>query len=489
MAAAKKAIAIFLRYPEAGKVKTRLASGIGNAEALRIYCKLLRRTLGVASDFKASRADVAIILFFTPAEKRAQVAELLPGPWQFAAQQGTHLGERMHRAIEQTLAAGYQHVSLVGSDAADLQTTDFADAFQSLREGCAFLGPAADGGFYLMGLNRPCPSAFASDQWGGPEVFQRTRSLLQSAGFNMRVGQQRKDIDRPEDVGFFSAQTFMRETLSVVVPTRKPIEQLSPLLKLLETGLWPGDEIIVSSSARHSLGDHERMARKPPHIRSNSSQPSFLQKSACGICNEPRTVAVNGAGIEGIFSLPSAAGNRVRMVHSPQGRGAQMNRGADEASGDLYWFLHDDSIPPGQFAYHIRKLSVHPEKSLGCFLLDFFPANRTLDLIAHWANFRTVYFGRPYGDQGLFCGAETFHRLGGFHKSFLMEDVDFVGRAKRIGELLVIREKLLTSSARYLNRGVLRACLHNHLTMLRHLAGVEDRKLYLLYYGIDKSFF
>lgn len=485
MATASKAIAIFLRYPQAGKVKTRLAAGVGAEAAQRIYCKLLRRTLGIAADFKGANTDLEIILFCTPADKQQALAEMLPGPWWFAAQQGAHLGERMHRAIEQTLARGHRHVVLIGSDAADLQTTDFADAFQALAAGAAFLGPAADGGFYLVGLDRPCPAAFASSQWGGPEVFQRTRDLLTSAGFEVCAGALRKDIDRPEDIALIDAQPALRAKLSVIIPTRNSPAQLSPLLQTLETGLWPDDEIIVSSSARPSLPKDEPPPSRARESCTGLSLPSCRHKAEAGIFRGLRAPAGTGLTADGNSATKFATDHRVRIVHSPVGRGVQMNRGAQAASGDLYWFLHDDSVPPGQFAYHVRKLLTLPGKSLGCFLLDFSPSNRALELIARWANFRTVHCGRPYGDQGLFCRAEVFHQLGGFHKAFLMEDIDFVHRAKRFGGLLVIPEKLITSSARYLHGGVLRTSLRNHWTVLLHLAGVKDRKLYSLYYGTD----
>lgn len=488
MAVTGRAVAVFLRYPEAGRVKTRLAASVGEHAALRIYCKLLRRTLGIAADFKTSNADVEIFLFFTPAAKRGQLVGMFPGPWQLVAQHGRHLGERMQRALEHILAAGHRHVVLVGSDLADLQTADFVNAFQSVAEGYAVLGPALDGGFYLLGIDRPCPSVFAPDRWGGPEVFRRTEQLLLNAGFKVRTGPARKDIDRPEDLDFLSSLPDMRERLSVIIPTRKPIEELAPLLKIVSAGLWPDDEIIVSSSARQSLSNNEQMSARGRQSRTHPLPPPFRPKPESAILRRPCCPTGAAAATTESATTSSTTDRRLRQVYSPAGRGVQMNRGAEAACGGLYWFLHDDSIPPSQFAYHIRKLLLLPDKSLGCFLAAFFPSTRALDLIAGWATLRTVYCGRPYGDQGLFCRAETFDHLGGFHKAFLMEDVDFVSRARRLGGLLIVREKLFTSAARYLSRGVLRASLHNHLTMLSYLAGVDDRKLYTRYYGVDDFF-
>ena len=169
---------------------------------------------------------------------------------------------------------------------------------------------------------------------------------------------------------------------------------------------------------------------------------------------------------------------QIHCTAAPRGRGHQLNRGVELAKGNLLFFLHDDSVPPPNFAYSLRKLCARPEMSLGCFSLAFSPSQPLLDGIARWANLRTRLFGLPYGDQGLFCRREMFERVGGFKKLYLMEDVDFVRSCRRFGRILMLPDSITTSPERYLRKGILRSLLQNHLTMLLYHLGVSDRRLY-----------
>ena len=102
--------------------------------------------------------------------------------------------------------------------------------------------------------------------------------------------------------------------------------------------------------------------------------------------------------------------------------------------------------------------------------------------ITRWVDIRTRYFGLPYGDQGLFCRRESFEKVGGFRKAFLMEDVDFVRSMRSLGNILVIPETITASPERYLKGGIIKNSLRNHLLLLLYRLGVDDRTLYSLYY-------
>jgi len=433
------ALIVFMRYPEPGKVKTRLAASIGSEEAARIYEKLVRRTLGLVADFvQAGRGDVDAFIAFSPPDKRARMEEAYPGPWAFFPQKGSHLGDRMEGAILHAVALGYGSVVLTGTDLADTQVADFTEAFDGLDQGgndCAVLGPAADGGFYLIGLNRPCPSAFRPEHWGSGEIYLRTERLLHDAGFRVRRLKTRKDIDRPEDLPFLMSRPIFRSTLSVIVPTISDPERLRPFLSFLESCLWPGDEIVAVQ------GDGGREDKA-----------------------------------EGKW------GTQTRWIGAPRGRGLQLNHGAGAARGDTFLFLHDDSLPPAHFAYCVRKICEAPDMSLGCFGLRFSPSTPLMDIIAAGANLRTSYLKLPYGDQGLFCRREIFEKSGGFNKPYLMEDVEFVRECRRWGKLMILPDPLFTSPERYLTRGVVRAFLQNQLIMLLYRLGASDGSLYSLYY-------
>lgn len=440
MQALRKALALFARIPRPGSVKTRLAKAVGPQEATAIYTRLLRRTLGIAAEFKHRFPRVEVFVFFAaePPDD-PEPARLFPGPWEFLPQEeGPHLGRRMGEAMDRLMDRGFKEVVLVGTDLADLEVRDLGEAFESLADGSAVLGPALDGGFYLIGLSRPCPAVFDPPEWGTEDVCRRTEGLLGAAGFAVRRLTTRRDVDRPEDLPYLTCRPDLQSHLSVVIPTLKPASALQPLLESLAIGIWPGDEIVVVS----------------PTDGQSSSFPSE----------------------------PFQVWEKTRCISAPRGRGLQLHAGATAARGDLLFFLHDDCRPPPNFAHFVRKIASRIEYSLGCFQLAFDPSSQALDCIAQWANLRTRWLKLPYGDQGLFCRRETYLKAGGFRLPYLMEDVDFVRRCGRLGKLLIVPETIVTAPDRYLRKGVLRAALQNHLTMLLFHWGASNEGLYRFYY-------
>ncbi len=436
---ARKALIIFMRYPEPGRVKTRLSAGIGAQEASRTYEKLARTTLGVASDFAERQEDVSLFLFYDPPEKSTEMKERFPGPWHFIPQRGEHLGVRMGNAIEQTMARGFSQVVLVGSDIAHPSSRDYSRAFSILERGLVPLGPAQDGGFYLIGLNRYCHAPFAPRTWGQGTVFRRTRQLLQSCGFLTEDLPTRTDVDREDDLESLRDDFLHKTQLSVVIPTVGDPAEIKRRITGMQKQLWPGDEIVIASA-------------------------------------------------EGTFPCTKEEDlEPVRCVKGPMGRGRQLNRGAGASRNNLLLFLHDDSLPPPQFPYLVRRTLQDEEVSLGCFSLEFTPSSPSLALIARWANVRSAFLKMPYGDQGLFCRRETFERVSGFRKPFIFEDVDFVRSCRSHGRLEVLNHPMLSSSRRYLKKGVLKASLHNHFMVFLYFLGVENRRLHQFYYGNGDS--
>jgi uncharacterized protein len=433
----KQALLVFMRYPELGKVKTRLAAEIGGEAALRIYTLLVRRTLGIVHDFKKAHPEVAVFLFLSPPDCAEAMARSFPGPWKVVAQMGAHLGERMGMAMRWAFEQGAEEVVLLGSDIVNVETSDLEAAFARLGGGIvAVLGPVQDGGFYLIGLTRFTQEPFRPEEWGTDRICDRTEALLDASGFRVRRMRVRRDIDRPSDLGHVSAEPLFCAAISVIVPTIKDPAVLLPRLRRLRSELWPEDELILVQGTG--------------------------------------TVSVNGGHL--------AHENRVRVLSAPRGRGIQLNHGARCAGGKILLFLHDDTRLPAQFPYLVRRASLNPDMSLGCFRLQFARSTRALDLVARWANARTRLFGLPYGDQALFCRREVHDRVGGFRHRYLMEDVDFVRACRRFGDLTVLDATVLTSPDRYLEKGVLRASLKNHLTMLLYQLGIDEKWLNAFYY-------
>lgn len=431
----KKALILFMRYPEPGQVKTRLASVLGKQRAARVYEKLARTSLGVASDFAASRRDVELFVFFSPRERSTEMAERFPGPWHLLPQWGDHLGERMGNAIEQLMGMGFRHIVLAGTDLAHPAVEDYDAAFQRLEEGRIPLGPASDGGFYLIGLDRVCRAPFAPPTWGRGKILERTRRLLEAEGLQAVELHTKQDVDRAEDLACLQGHPFQEARLSVILPTTERPEAILERLRILEKQLWPEDELIL--------------------------------------------VTPEDAGT----SAPVKVGDRINCVRAPRGRGLQLNRGVLASANDLLLFLHDDSVPPSLFPYLIRKTLSDEGVALGAFSLRFSPSSPPLDLIAKWANFRSSFFRLPYGDQGLFCRREVFDAVLGFRNPFLFEDVDFVRSCRKLGRLSLLPNFMATSPRRYHRLGVLRTSLKNHWMMMLYHLGVKNEELYARYYG------
>lgn len=428
---------IFLRYPEPGRVKKRLSESLGSEKASEVYEKLIRRTLGVACDFKRRVPQVRVVLFFTPEDSVDKLRKKFRGPWELRPQQGEHLGARMENAIRAAFATGARKVVLIGTDLADIEVADIEGAFRNTGEKAVVLGPAADGGFYLIGTDRPIDAPFRFSTWGTGEVFSRTAQELTTSGFGIRLAAQRNDVDCKRGFDRLADDPLFTGSISIIIPTLTDAQNLSPLLEYLENSIWPGDEIVVV-------------------------QGDAFGKAACRRMSPSLT-----------------------LVHTYKGRGIQQNAGAMLARGTILFFLHDDTVPPPEFPYLIRRACLDDTAALGCFKLAFLPSNRSLRLIAGWANLRTELFKLPYGDQGLFCKKEFFDKAGGFGRRYLLEDVDLVGKLRKIGIISIIPVKAYSSPRRYLRKGILKVSLQNHLIALLGALGRDERLLYRRYYDLE----
>ena len=201
-------ILIFARAPEAGKTKTRLIPALGKQGAARLHAQLIRRTVEEAVAARTGRVE----LWCTPSKEHAFFFELERDyDVQRRLQQGADLGERMLRTFDSVLANTSAAV-LVGSDSPDLGAADFKTAMAALSAGYdAVLGPAADGGYVLIGLRQPAPLLFRDMPWGTSDVLNLTRERLGSLGWKWDELPLRHDLDRPEDLSKFP---FIHEWIS-----------------------------------------------------------------------------------------------------------------------------------------------------------------------------------------------------------------------------------------------------------------------------------
>lgn len=195
----KTALLVFTKTPVPGQVKTRLLSVMDAPRAAAIQADLLQRTLEMA---RRSAVD-DIELWCTPTTQHPVLRDLeVRFSLTLRTQAGAGLGERMCFAMEQTLR-NYRHVVLIGSDCMDLAASDIDIAIEQLAAGNdVVLGPALDGGYYLVGLSRLYRQLFADIEWGTDKVLQATRERVAQLGLKLHELPVRRDLDRPEDLAY-----------------------------------------------------------------------------------------------------------------------------------------------------------------------------------------------------------------------------------------------------------------------------------------------
>ena len=157
---------VFVKNPVTGKVKTRLAKSIGNEKALEAYLLLLSLTKKAAQESNCTKH-----VFYSD--------EIIDDEWsplQFSKhlQAGASLGEKMENAFAELFALGAKRAIIIGSDCPEISAELIDQAFEILTTKNAAIGPANDGGYYLLGMNQIQPSFFADKQWSTDTVFEDT---------------------------------------------------------------------------------------------------------------------------------------------------------------------------------------------------------------------------------------------------------------------------------------------------------------------------
>jgi rSAM/selenodomain-associated transferase 2 len=186
-------------------------------------------------------------------------------------------------------------------------------------------------------------------------------------------------------------------------------------------------------------------------------------------------IVVDGGSRDRTVELAAPLADQV--VTSPRGRSRQMNAGARAASGDVLLFLHADTLLPEGFASAIERALDDSAVVGGRFDVLLSPSSALLSLVAALMNARSRLSRIATGDQAIFVRATAFARLGGFADIPLMEDIDFSRRLKRGGRIACLRERVTTSSRRWLADGPIRTILRMWTLRLLYFAGVPAARL------------
>lgn len=186
----KKLIIIFVKNIKLGKVKTRLAKTIGNEAAFKVYKALVDATEQATSNIQIDKriyfSDVVITSKWPKDFKTVQI--------------GKDLGERMKNAFQEGFDAGYENIVLLGSDLPNISSTIITEGLNALDKTEVVFGPAEDGGYYLIGMNKPNNFIFEDKPWSESELLNITLSELKHKNIEVSLLETLNDIDTFEDL-------------------------------------------------------------------------------------------------------------------------------------------------------------------------------------------------------------------------------------------------------------------------------------------------
>lgn len=187
-----RALIIFLKQPELGKCKTRLAKTIGDVKALKIYELLLNHTHQITKDLYVQK--------YLYLDNRQKTSFHWDGDYIIEYQNKADLGGKIKQAFAEVFEKQHYPVIIIGTDCIEITGQIINDAYQQLNYYEVVIGPAKDGGYYLLGLNEPTPQLFENIEWSSSTVLSDTIKKAQDLGLSYCFMPVLNDIDVEEDL-------------------------------------------------------------------------------------------------------------------------------------------------------------------------------------------------------------------------------------------------------------------------------------------------
>lgn len=404
----KDRLILFGRYPQPGRVKTRLIPALGPTGAAELQRQLTEQTFEKVMKVTSNRnIDVE---FRFDGGRRSDLRRWLGAEVLFSEQGPGDLGVRMHNAFIHAFQQGCRRVVLLGTDIPGLKTDHLNEAFEALRDKNLVLGPSADGGYWLMGLRKSF-NLFQGVEWGTGKVLEQSLSLAEGKDLDAYQLETLRDLDMEEDLRQWKPEVAFRSPyLSVIIPTL--------------------------NEAKHI----EKTIRKARD-------------------DEVEIIVVDGGSIDDTIAKATEAGAQV-ITCSP-GRAEQQNRGAAMAHGKILLFLHADTWLPKGYVSYIFEALLDPRTVVGAFRFKTDTDLWTMRVVDLMTNLRAWTLKIPYGDQALFFRKALFDSVGGFPKVPISEDLLLVKRLAKKGKVRLVPAPVITSGRRWQTLGVLRTSLIN----------------------------
>ena len=336
----------------------------------------------------------------------------------------------MHYAFSGGVQKGCKKVVLIGTDVPEASEGYLRQAFEALDNYDMVLGPAYDGGYWLIGLTGPF-EVFEIIQWGTGTVLEATVSLAGRMGLNSTLLDPLNDIDT------------VRE-----------------LIKWRPSEAHPGPYISVVIPA---LNEEENIGKTIAHALDGNSE----------------IIVVDGGSRDRTMKIAAESGARV--ISAPRGRALQQNAGAEASQEKVLLFLHADTLLPKNYAEKIFEALMDHDVAAGAFRFRTDLEGTIMRIIEFAVNVRSKYLHLPYGDQGIFIRKETFHSAGGFPGVPLAEDLFLVRSVSRLGKICIVPATVTTSGRRWKKLGIIRTTIINAIILAGCLAGVKPKRFASLY--------
>lgn len=193
----EQCLLLFIKYPEKGKVKTRLAKGLGQDFALSLYKSFVLDILETLSEYTHN-----LIICYHPQEAISSIKKWLGNKYFYISQNGENLGERMKNAFTSVFLKGCSKAVIIGSDIPQISINVINEAFSELNKCDAVIGPSYDGGYYLIGFKEKSfmPEIFKKINWGTEKVFTDSMKIFKTKKYNVHVLPKLRDIDTVDDL-------------------------------------------------------------------------------------------------------------------------------------------------------------------------------------------------------------------------------------------------------------------------------------------------
>jgi rSAM/selenodomain-associated transferase 2/rSAM/selenodomain-associated transferase 1 len=422
-----RCIIVFGRYPQPGKVKTRLIPALGSLGAADLQRRLTEKTIDTILKVKQTKTQ-----FCYDGASQSQVRRWLGRPSvSIGPQREGDLGQRMAAALDEALSCGYQQVVLVGTDLPQMTADHIDSAFQTLDDHCdVVLGPSMDGGYWLVGVKRPA-ALFDDIPWGSDQVLKATLVAAAKQGLSAALLEPLNDIDTPADLEAWRPDgNWQSPFLSVIIPVLNEAEHVQATIR---------------------------------QVRSAHTQ----------------VIVVDGGSRDNTVDLSLECGASV--LASPPGRAVQQNLAAGEALGRVLLFLHADTRLPDDFKALLFETLMDRSVVLGAFRFKTDQTGLGMRLIEWAANVRSTRFNLPYGDQAFFLRRKLFNGVGGFPEAPIAEDLFLARRLSRLGRVELAKGYAITSARRWRALGMARTTLINYLIAGGCLLGIPPARLAPLY--------